>query len=387
MATVTTAQAKPQVTGKAVLVFLLLLTLAGLATLVYRLGVGLGATTNLSDFYPWGLWIGFDFAMIAFSGGAFTLATIVHVFNLKKYRPILQLAVLTGWAGYMSVALILITDLGHWDRFWHFLVYPNLHSPMYEISWGLFLYSGVLTLELLPSLFKKLRRPKIVHLIHSVIVPLAIGGVIISTMHQSSLGTLYVAMPDRLNQLWYTPLMPLLFLISSVGVGLSAVILVSLAASRVFNWEIKINILEGLAKGSVGVWAVYLAFVLEHLLVGGLFSQAFSFNRASLLFLLEIFLMVILPLILYSIPSVRVNRKGLLVAGLSATLGTILNRFNVTFTAQSVGGIWTMPHLAETARYFPSWMEILIQVGVVSAAMLVWYFALRYLPILPRKRA
>ena len=135
-----------------------LLAAVGLVVFGYRLAVGLGPTTNLSDYYPWGLWIGFDFTVIAFSGGAFTLATIVNLLNLKKYRPVLRLAILTGWVGYLSVALILIADLGRWDRFWHFLVYPNIHSPMYEISWGLFLYSGVLTLEMLPNFFERLNK-------------------------------------------------------------------------------------------------------------------------------------------------------------------------------------------------------------------------------------
>jgi Ni/Fe-hydrogenase subunit HybB-like protein len=385
MATTTVSEKPRSITSNAVVGGLALLALAGFVTLIYRLSIGLGPTTNLSDYYPWGLWIGFDFTLIAFSGGAFSLVLIVHMFNLKRFLPVLRLAVLTGWLGYISVAVILIADLGRWDRFWHFLVYPNIHSPMFEISWCLFLYSGVLTLEIAPIFFEKFRKPNIANTFHKLVIPLAFIGVILSLLHQSTLGTLYVAMPDRIHPLWYTPLMPVLFLISAIGLGLSGVILAALIAGWVFHRPVKMKVLEGLAYGVLWIWVVYLAFKLEHLIFSGLIDNLFSFGRVSFWFLVEFALMVIVPIGLLSVARFRSNRFWLFVATLSAVIGTTLNRFNVTFTAQSVGGIWTMEVLADKATYWPSWIEMLIQAGVLAAAVLAWYLAIRYLPILPEK--
>jgi Ni/Fe-hydrogenase subunit HybB-like protein len=327
-----------------------------------------------------------DFTLIAFSAGAFTLACLVNLLNLERFRPVLRLAMLSGWVGYLSVALILVADLGRWDRFWHFMIYPNVHSPMFEISWCLFLYSGVLTLELLPTFFERFDRPKVVRFLHRISVPLVIVGVTLSLLHQSTLGTLYVAMPNRIHPLWYTPLMPALFLISAVGLGLSAVILATLVSSWLFDWKVPTNIVSSLAKGAMWVWLVYLAFKLEHLLGAGLLVKLFSFGEASFWFMVEMVLMVILPIILFALPSTRRSRWGLGIAAASATLGTTLNRFNVTFTAQSVGGIWTIPELANSARYFPSWIESLIQVGILAGAFILWYLAVRHLPILTTRQ-
>lgn len=364
-----------------------LLAVAGAAALVYRMTMGLGPTTNLSDYYPWGLWIGLDFTLIAFSGGAFTLASLVYLFNLERFRPVLRLAMLNAWVGYFSVALILISDLGRWDRFWYFLIHPNVHSPMWEISWCLFLYTGVLTLELLPTFFERFKQPAVMSVLHKITIPLVMLGVILSTLHQSTLGTLYVAMPNRIHPLWYTPMLPMLFLISAIGLGLSAVIGSALVASWLFDWKVPNKILTSLAKGALWVWVVYLAFKLEHLLVAGLLDDIFSSGEAGFWFSVELVLMTILPILLFAIPRTRRNRATLFIAAASATLGTTLNRFNVTFTAQSVGGIWTMPRLAESARYFPSGVEILIQLGVLATAFIVWYWAVRQLPILRPKEA
>ena len=181
-------------------------------------------------------------------------------------------------------------------------------------------------------------------------------------------------------------MLPLLFLISSIGLGLSAVILVSLIAEWVFDWKVSTRVLEGLAKGSVGVWALFLALKLVHLIFSGLIGRLFSFGIVGFWFMVEVTLMLIIPIVLFSIPSLRSQRWVLFVGSASATIGTTLNRFNLTFTAQSVGGIWTMQRLADSATYFPSWMEIVIQAGAIALAALGWYLAIRYLPILPRKR-
>jgi Ni/Fe-hydrogenase subunit HybB-like protein len=369
--------------GTIVLGILVLLAVLGLVTGIYRFINGLGASTNLSDSYPWGLWIGFDFTLIAFSGGAFTLAAVVYIFNLKKYRPVIRPAIITGLLGYVSVMIILLTDLGRWDRFWAFIVYPNVHSPLFEISWCILLYTIVLSLEFLPFLFERLNKPKIVKTIHAISIPLVIAGITLSTLHQSTLGTLYLAMPVRLDPLWHTGLLPLLFFISSVGMGLSTVIMVSLIAGRAFNREVEMNVLEGLAKGSVWVWVVYLAFKLQQLLFGGLLDEALAFDIRSIWYLLEMVVGVILPIILYAMPKVRKSKSGLFWTSILVTVGILLNRFNATLTGQETGAQWAIQTVTETATYTPYWMEYSIQIGVLAAAAIAWYLIARHLPIFP----
>lgn len=370
-------------TGMIVLGVLILLAVLGLATGIYRLANGLGETTNLSDDYPWGLWIVFDFTLIAFSGGAFTLAAIVYIFNLERFRPVMRMAMLTGWLGYVSVLIILLIDLGRWDRFWAFIVYPNIHSPLFEISWCILLYTGVLTLEMAPVLFERLQRYNLVRIIHRFTIPIVIAGITLSTLHQSTLGTLYAALPAKIDPLWYTPLLPLLFLISSVGLGLSTVIIVALIAARAFDRVVEMDALEGLAQGSVWVWLVYLLFKLEHLLFARQLSNAFAFDKESVWFLIETGVGVVLPIILFSMASVRKSKSGLFGTSLLVLVGVFLNRLNVTIIGQSLTtSNWQLQsETVQPMTYTPYWIEYAVQIGVLAAAAIAWYLAARFLPI------
>jgi Ni/Fe-hydrogenase subunit HybB-like protein len=372
-------------TGLVVLAVLALLAVLGLVAGVYRLANGLGETTNLSNEYAWGLWIVMDFTLIAFSGAAFTLAAVVYIFNLDKYRPVMRMAVLTGFLGYVSVLLILLIDLGRWDRFWAFIVYPNIHSPLFEISWCILLYTMVLALEFAPFLFERLNRPNIVRAIHRFSVPIVIAGITLSTLHQSTLGTLYTALMHKLHPLWATPLLPLFFLISSIGMGLSTVIMVVLIASRAFNRKVEMDVLGGLAKGSVAVWVIYLLFKLEHLLFAGQLSNAFAFDKYSVWYLIEMVVGVVLPIILFSMASVRKNKTGLLLTSLLVFIGVLLNRLNATIIGQEVtqATFLLQAETVEAATYTPSLIEWAVQIGVLAAGALAWYLVARYLPIFP----
>jgi Ni/Fe-hydrogenase subunit HybB-like protein len=365
---------------KAVLGVLVALVLLGLGTGIYRLFSGLGATTNLSDNYPWGVWIGFDFSLIAFSGGAFTLCGLIVVFNQIRCRAVERLVVLTGWLGYVSVLVILLVDLGRPDRFYHFLIYPNIHSPLFEISWCVLLYSIVLTLEFAPAIFEGLRKPRIAHAIHSFVVPTAIVGVTLSIMHQSTLGTLYLALPTRLDTLWHSAMLPIFFLISSVGMGLSTVILVTLVGHNALGRTISaeaMGVLSSMSKASVWVWGVYLLLKAEDLIMAGQLAQAFTLDTQSIWFLSELVIGVILPIILYSQEKVRQSQRGLITAAILATVGTVFNRFNATLVGQVA---------VEGASYTPHWIELAIQFGVLAAAVLAWYLAAHLLPIFEEDR-
>ena len=187
---------------------------AGLSVAAYRLYAGLGVTTNLSKAFPWGVWISFDLSTVAFSGGAFTLAALVYVFHLHELHAAVRPTVLAGLIGYSSVLLILFMELGRWDRFYHFLIYPNLNSALFEVSWCIMLYSTILIYELSPVLLKNSRWSGAIKVIEKWTSPIVIAGVTLSTLHQSSLGTLFGVMSPRLHTLWHSMLLPVFFLIS-----------------------------------------------------------------------------------------------------------------------------------------------------------------------------
>ena len=370
----------PSLRGKVILGILVALTVLGLSTGVYRLITGLGKSTNLSDAYPWGLWIGFDFTLIAFSGGAFTLCGIIVVLNQKRCRSVERLVILTGWLGYVSVLVILLVDLGRPDRFYHFLIYPSVHSPLFEISWCVLLYTTVLTLEFAPAIFEGLRKPHIAHRIHRFMVPIAIAGVTLSILHQSTLGTLYMAMPVRLHTLWHSGMLSLFFLISSIGMGLSTAILVTLVAYKAFGREVPeeaAQVMGGLGKTSALVWGLYLVLKLEDLIFAGQLGEAFAFDTQSVWFLIELVIGVILPIILFAQRRVRQSQYGLVGTAVLVTLGVALNRFNVTLTGQAV---------MEGASYTPHWIELAIQAGVLAAGVLIWYLAASFFPIFEEDR-
>lgn len=372
---------RPTRKGLVVLGILLALTLLGVALGVYRLFVGLGETTNLSDTYPWGLWIGFDFALIAFSGGAFTLCGIIVIFNQGRCRAVERLVVLTGWLGYMSVLVILLIDLGRPDRFYNFIIYPNIHSPLFEICWCVLLYTVILTLEFAPSVFEALRRPKIAHWLHSLMVPISIVGVTLSILHQSTLGTLYLAMPLKLHTLWHSPMLPLFFLISSIGMGLSTVILVTLVGYKTFGRQVPeeaMDVLGAMAKASVFVWSLYLVLKLEELILVGQWGKLWALDTQSVWFLIELVIGVVLPIILYWHPRGRASQRWLGATAILCMLGTALNRFNTTLTGQLVA--------KDAASYTPHWMELMFQVGVLAAVILAWYLAVSFLPIFEEDR-
>ncbi|MEZ4637216.1 MAG: NrfD/PsrC family molybdoenzyme membrane anchor subunit [Caldilineaceae bacterium] len=230
----------------------------GLAAGVGRLLVGMGATTALTDAYPWGIWIGFDFALIAFSGVGFTMAAVVHVLHLHKFQPVLRPAILAGLMGYVAVLMLLLLDLGRPDRFYNFMLFYNMHSPLFEICWCVLLYTTVLVIEVSPDLLAFLPWKWPMRLAYRLMTPVTIIGVTLSTLHQSTLGTLYLNMPHRLHPLWYTPILPVLFYVSSILVGLSIGTIAYKIAVRVRGGQEDPSISIGLGYGVIGVGLFYM---------------------------------------------------------------------------------------------------------------------------------
>ena len=222
--------------------------LSGLYATYLRVMYGLGGSTNLSDKFPWGIWIGFDVMCgVGLAAGGFTLVAMVHIFNIEAYKPVLRPAILTAFLGYTLVVVGLLFDLGRPDRLWHPLVMWNPHSVMFEVGWCVTLYTTVLALEFSPLVLERLGWKKALGWIRTALIPLVIVGVILSTLHQSSLGSLYLIVPHKLHPLWYTPLLPVFFFVSALTVGLAMTIFESWHSSKAFGRQLELPLLKGLA--------------------------------------------------------------------------------------------------------------------------------------------
>ena len=352
--------------------FVAVLLALGVVT-VMRFTQGLGATTNLSDEFPWGLWIGFDILCgVGLAAGAFTLTAVVHIFNLRRFEPIVRPTLLTGFLGYMFVIVALMFDLGQPWRLWHALIFWNPRSVMFEVAWCVMLYTTVLAIEFSPVVFEKLRLERPRRILRALSTPLVIGGVILSTLHQSSLGSLYLIVPAKLHSLWYTPSLPFLFFTSAVGAGIGMVILESYMSGRAFGRRLEMDLLEPLSRAMVVVLGIYALLRLQILMKNGALEALNPPGYEGTMFLLEMGLGVLLPVTLLLFSKVRMSERGLVIASFLVVLGFVMNRLNVSITGmEGAAGI----------RYLPSWMEIVVSLGLVAIGMAVFALAVRYLPI------
>lgn len=346
------------------------LTGIGVAAGVGRLFLGLAASTALSDTYPWGIWIGFDFTLIALAGVGFTMAFVVHILHLHRLQAVLRPALLAGLMGYVAVLLLLVLDLGRPDRFYHFLLFWNLHSPLFEISWCVLLYTTVLVIEVSPDLLRWLGWQWLLPWVARLMTPVTIAGVTLSTLHQSTLGTLYLNMPHRLDPLWYTPYLPLLFLVSAVLMGFSLGLLTYKGTCGILARRADPQVIATLGKGMSLVAALYLLLKVADLAWAGELGGLFTLSRSSWLLSSELLIGVVLPLLLWWLPGWRQHAAVQWGAPLLVLLGVSLNRFNATMFAQA------MP---TTVVYSPHILEWLSTIGILAGAGLGWYMGVRYL--------
>ncbi|MFB3816629.1 MAG: NrfD/PsrC family molybdoenzyme membrane anchor subunit [Candidatus Methylomirabilales bacterium] len=354
------------------LVFLVL-TATGAVALVLRFTRGLGATTNLSDAFPWGLWIGFDMLCgIGLAAGAFTICAVVTIFNLRQYAAIIRPTVLTGLLGYVFAIVALLVDLGQPQRIWHAMIMWNPRSVMFEVAWCVMLYTTVLALEFSPVVFEGLRLKWPQRIIHAVSVPLVIAGVILSTLHQSSLGSLYLIVPDKLHAFWYSPLLPVFFFVSAVAAGLGMVIVESWLSQRALRHHLNMALLEPLARAMVVLLVVYGILRLQDLLRRGHLLLLREPSHEGLMLLLELGLGVVLPVALLAIPAIRMRQAGMVTGAFLAVLGFVLNRLNVSITGME---------RAAGVQYFPSWAEVAITAALVAVGFAAFGLATRYLPV------
>lgn len=338
----------------------------GAVAIVARLIGGLGAATDLSDSVPWGLWKILNMvAGVALATGGFALAATVYIFGLKRYKLVLKPAVLIACLGYGSSCFALFLDIGLPHAIWKPIVYWNHHSFLFEVAWCVMLYFSVTILEVAPTVLEKYGFEKTVSLFHKVTIPLVIVGITLSTLHHTSLGSLFLVAPARLHPLWFTSWIPVLFILSAIGAGIQMVILIMLGYAYFYQRPRDIPMLAGLAKASAAILCVYFVLKVADLVVRGQIATLFSGQWESGFFFVELLLAVIIPVTIVAIRDARNTALGLTLASGSAVLGLVLNRLNV--------GIVGFLRTADVA-YFPTFAELCVSLGVVAMAGLVFLY-------------
>jgi Ni/Fe-hydrogenase subunit HybB-like protein len=372
----------PRVTGFRLsfwkLVFLFLLA-AGLYATFIRFTQGLGASTNLSDKFPWGIWISFDVLCgVMLAAGGFTLTATVHIFNLERMHSIIRPTILTAFLGYILVCVALMYDLGKPYNIWHPLIMRNPHSVMFEVAYCVMLYTTVLALEFSPIVLERFNMQKSLKFVRSILIPLVILGVILSTLHQSSLGSLYLILPEKLHPFWYSPLLPVFFFLSAIAVGLAMTIFESSQSAKHFGLQLELSVLRELGRVLVVVLWLYAILRFEDLAHRGVLPLMIRPGYEMYLFWLELTLALILPLILLSLRKVRTSPTGLYWSAVLVVLGFITNRMNVSITGfEGSTGV----------RYFPKWSELAVTGMIIGAGFALFGLAVKYLPIFPAEHA
>ena len=354
-------------------IFLLILA-GGVAGLYVRFMYGLGAATNLSDRFPWGLWKGFNvLAGIGLGAGGFTIAATVHIFNLKHYKPILRVALMTAFLGYSLMAVALAIDIGRPLRIWHPIFMWNEHSVLFEVAWCVMLYLMVLSLELAPAVCERFGWRKVLGWVRAISGPVVIFGVILSTLHQSSLGSLFLIVPEKLYPLWYTPILPVQFFISAVCAGLAMAIFASWQSNRALGKKLALPVVQCVSRVLAVVLLFYLSLRFVDLSRRGVLGLLFENRMETWLFGLEIALLA-LPMALLLSSRVRADAHWVYICALMVLFGFVANRLNVAITGfeASLG-----------THYIPKWPEAMITLSLVSVGFAVFRAAARHLPLFP----
>ncbi|KAF0218649.1 MAG: hypothetical protein FD174_2742 [Geobacteraceae bacterium] len=350
---------------------MVLVGLGALASLI-RFIFGLGATTNLNDTYPWGLWISFDVVTsVPLAAGAFTIGIVAHVFHIKKLEPLVRPAIITGFLGYSLVCIGLLLDLGQPQRGINVLLYWNVHSPMFEVSMCVMAYTTVLFLEFLHPVSERFGWHIPLRLLRTLEVPFAILAAMISTLHQSTLGTFFLIAVDKLHNLWYNPLLPLQFWLSAIFTGLSIVIFEASLVHKYMGQPDESELLATLTKIIPWVMGVYIAvkaYALAFLAHGELFDR----QVMTALFAVEVVVGVLLPFAMFLTRKIRTDKQMQLRAASLVIFGLVLNRFNVSMFGMEQ---------ANQQIYTPSFLESVVTVGIIAAHILFFVLVAKYFPV------
>jgi len=356
--------------------------LLGLVLIVIRLVKGLGSVTNLSQDFPWGIWIGFDVMVgVAFAGGAYILTFVVYILRSEKYHPVVRATVLNGFLAYVFYAGAIFLDLGRW---WNIInpIFGNkfgVNSVLFLVSWHFLLYMISLFIEFSPAVAEWLGFKRVRKILASLTLGAVVFGIALSTLHQSGLGALLMMAKDKIHPLWYTEFIPVFFFVSSIFAGLSMVIFEGTISHRVFadqidheHHESYNRILIGLGKACAGALFVYF-FMKILLLIHGK-QWALLATPMGTWYLVELIGLVLLPCVLFlhgvRYQNVTVIRMGAILS----MVGIIVNRLNYTVIAYK----WYVPL---SQRYIPSWGEITITLAIILTEVWVFRWIANRMPV------
>lgn len=384
------------------LAFVGLLILIGLVSAIIVFTQGL-VVTNMYNTVPWGLWITIDLSAIALGAGAFTLSAVVYIFGLKKFQSIIRLAVYIGFIGYTSALLTLVMDIGRPDRFWHPWVYWNVHSVLWEITWCITIYLIIMLMEFLPVLTENKffdRWPWVRNfaaVLHRGAPFFALAGLLISLLHQSSLGATYGIVKSR--PIWFKPSMPIMFIISAVAVGPALTMTVAL----VIEWitgkrNVPFDVLRTIARFSGFALLIYGYIKFWDLAAVTYYGRMPSVNEALHTLNLqtpynfafwvgEIFIGIVIPVLMFLLPRFNRNPATLVLGGVCAVIGLVINRWNVTVSGLFVPLAYSpgTQYVLEPGRYFPNLIEFGIALGIIGYALLMLTLGVKYLPLFNNK--
>lgn len=374
-------------------IFLSVLAANGLVFLLGRFLFGLGAITNLDNQHPWGIWIGIDVAAgVALAAGGFTTAALGHIMHKEEYHMIVRPALLTAMLGYTLVAVSVMIDLGRYYYIWHPLIMWNGTSVLFEVGMCVMIYLFVLYIEFLPIVTERfigrvnlpgmLKRfnntiDKFLRVLdkglNKTMFVFIIAGVVLSCLHQSSLGTLMVIAGPKMHPLWQTPILPLLFLLSAVSVGFPMVIMESIATSKSFGLKPETHLLSNLGSMVAPLLGIYLSFKIGDMVIRQTFVYLTEFNTASVMFVIEVVVGIVIPLRMFLSREISKSPTGLFIASMLVIFGVLLNRIDNFIVA------YTPPYQFNT--YFPSIGEISVTVGFVALEILFFRVMVMIFPI------
>lgn len=376
-----------------IVIGLSVIALNGIIFLMIRFFLGLGAVTNLDNQHPWGIWIGIDVAAgVALAAGGFTTAALGHIMHKDQYHAFIRPALLTAMLGYTFVAASVMIDLGRYYYIWHPIIMWNGSSALFEVGMCVMIYLTVLYIEFLPivterfigrvnlsGFLKKFNKPVDKFLraldrgLEKTMFVFIIAGVVLSCLHQSSLGTLMVIAGPKMHPLWQTPVLPLLFLLSAISVGFPMVIMESYLTSKSFGLKPETKILSDLSNIVAPLLGVYLAFKIGDMAIRKTFVYLTEINTASVMFTLEVLIGAIIPLRMFLSNEVKKSPTAMAIASFLVVLGVLMNRINNFLVAYN-------PPYAQHS-YFPSIGEISVTLGFVAIEVLLFRFFVINFPI------
>jgi Ni/Fe-hydrogenase subunit HybB-like protein len=347
--------------------------LAALVTTIVRFATGIASIANINQAYPWGWWVAFDMlTRIALGGVGFTMAAAGEIFNVKGLRHLVRPALLMGLLWYLTYAAVLMVELGRPWMVWLVFLSWAPTSAMYEVALCAVAYTTVLVLEFSPLVFAKLGWNAPVRRINSVYLLIVITGVSLSSLHQSSLGTLLLLLPTKVHPLWHSELLPVFFLFSAIMAGPALMLIEHPLATHFLRLQPRLDALRSLGRGLTVLVAGYLVLRLGDVLYRGAADTALDFGFEARWFWLEILVGLVLPLAILLVPDIDRSKWGLCAAGACVIAGIVLNRLNAAVITMKV-------HSWETYR--PASTEVLISVGALAAMVLAYAWLVRWLPI------